>query len=71
MHAYARGYLRAARCSHAFYYDSAGSPGRLITTLIHVYFILYVPQDGHVIPGLIHKCYIAKSTGTDFVIWGR
>lgn len=27
-------------------------------------------QDGHVIPGLIHKCYTAKATGTDFVIWG-
>jgi len=27
-------------------------------------------EDGHVIPGLIHKCYIAKRDGTDFVIWG-
>lgn len=27
-------------------------------------------QDGHVIPGLIHKCYIAKQTGGDFSIWG-
>lgn len=27
-------------------------------------------QDGHVIPGLIHKCYLAKQAGTDFVIWG-
>jgi len=26
--------------------------------------------DGHVIPGLIHKCYLAKRDGTDFVIWG-
>ena len=26
--------------------------------------------DGHVIPGLIHKCYNAKKDGTDFVIWG-
>ena len=25
---------------------------------------------GHVIPGLIHKCYVAKRDGTDFVIWG-
>ena len=22
------------------------------------------------IPGLIHKCYTAQQTGTDFVIWG-
>ncbi|KAA0152176.1 hypothetical protein FNF29_04043 [Cafeteria roenbergensis] len=27
-------------------------------------------QDGHVIPGLIHKCYIAKRDGTPFTIWG-
>merc|ERR1712137_953198 len=27
-------------------------------------------EDGHVLPGLIHKCYIAKRDGTDFVIWG-
>ena len=27
-------------------------------------------EDGHVIPGLIHKCYMAKSTKTDFVVWG-
>lgn len=27
-------------------------------------------DDGHVIPGLIHKCYIAKRDGTDFTIWG-
>jgi len=27
-------------------------------------------QDGHVIPGLIHKAYKAKADGTDFPIWG-
>lgn len=27
-------------------------------------------DDGHVIPGLIHKCYVSKRDGTDFVIWG-
>lgn len=27
-------------------------------------------QDGHVIPGLVHKCYLAKKNGTDFTIWG-
>jgi len=37
---------------------------------------IYGPHDnfsiegGHVIPGLIHKCYLAKQNGTDFVIWG-
>ncbi|CAM9900180.1 unnamed protein product, partial [Heterosigma akashiwo] len=27
-------------------------------------------EGGHVIPGLIHKCYLAKQNGTDFTIWG-
>jgi len=27
-------------------------------------------QDGHVIPGLIHKSYLAKKNGEDFTIWG-
>jgi len=37
---------------------------------------IYGPNDnfnldsGHVIPSLIHKCYIAKENNTDFEIWG-
>lgn len=37
---------------------------------------IYGPHDnfsiknGHVIPGLIHKCFIAKRDGTPFTIWG-
>jgi len=27
-------------------------------------------QNGHVIPGLIHKCYLAKKNKTPFTIWG-
>jgi len=27
-------------------------------------------EDGHVVPGLINKCYQAKKNGTDFVVWG-
>mmetsp|Transcript_10493 Transcript_10493/g.31340 ORF Transcript_10493/g.31340 Transcript_10493/m.31340 type:complete len:317 (-) Transcript_10493:24-974(-) len=27
-------------------------------------------QGGHVIPGLIHKCYLAKQNGTPFTVWG-
>ena len=30
----------------------------------------YSIEDGHVIPGLIHKCYLAKQRGEDFPIWG-
>ena len=37
---------------------------------------LYGPNDnynlesGHVIPSLIHKCYLAKQNNEDFVVWG-
>jgi GDP-L-fucose synthase len=37
---------------------------------------IYGPNDnfnldsGHVIPSLIHKCYLAKKNNTDFEIWG-
>lgn len=27
-------------------------------------------KNGHVIPSLIHKCYLSKQNNTDFVIWG-
>ncbi|KAK1943423.1 GDP-L-fucose synthase [Phytophthora citrophthora] len=27
-------------------------------------------DDGHVVPGLIHKCYLAKRDSTPLVIWG-
>ena len=30
----------------------------------------YNLQNGHVIPSLIHKCYLAKQNNTDFVVWG-
>jgi GDP-L-fucose synthase len=30
----------------------------------------YNIEDGHVIPSLIHKCYLAKKTNTDFIVWG-
>ncbi|XP_055335374.1 GDP-L-fucose synthase-like [Paramacrobiotus metropolitanus] len=30
----------------------------------------YNLEDSHVIPGLIHKCYIAKRDGTPLTIWG-
>ena len=27
-------------------------------------------ENGHVIPSLIHKCYLAKKNNTDFKVWG-
>lgn len=40
----------------------------------HLLFVMLLVfhsiEDGHVIPGLIHKCYLAKKNGTDLTIWG-
>lgn len=30
----------------------------------------YALESGHVIPSLIHKCYLAKRDNTSFVVWG-
>jgi len=30
----------------------------------------YRLESGHVIPNLIHKCFLAKQNKTDFVVWG-
>lgn len=30
----------------------------------------YNVASGHVLPGLIHKCYLAKKNGTDFTVYG-
>jgi len=30
----------------------------------------YNLEDSHVIPGLMHKLYLAKKNGTDFTVWG-
>jgi GDP-L-fucose synthase len=30
----------------------------------------YSLDNGHVIPSLIHKCYLARENNTDFVVWG-
>ena len=27
-------------------------------------------ENGHVIPSLIHKCFLARENGTDFEVWG-
>ena len=27
-------------------------------------------ENGHVLPSLIHKCYLARENKTDFIIWG-
>jgi GDP-L-fucose synthase len=42
----------------------------LVPTNLFGFHDNYSIEDGHVIPALIHKCYIAKNTNTPFVILG-
>ena len=42
----------------------------IIPTNIYGKYDNFNIQNGHVIPGLIHKCYIAKRDGTPLTIWG-
>jgi len=42
----------------------------IIPTNIYVPHDNFSIQNGHVIPGLIHKCYNAKKNNTPFTIWG-
>lgn len=42
----------------------------VIPTNVYGPYDNYNIEDGHVIPGLIHKCFKAKAAGEDFAIWG-
>mmetsp|Transcript_2694 Transcript_2694/g.3677 ORF Transcript_2694/g.3677 Transcript_2694/m.3677 type:complete len:319 (-) Transcript_2694:199-1155(-) len=42
----------------------------VIPTNIFGEFDNFSIQNGHVIPGLIHKCYLAKQNNTSFTVWG-
>jgi GDP-L-fucose synthase len=42
----------------------------IIPTNIYGPYDNFSIQNGHVIPGLIHKCYLAKQNNTPFTIWG-
>jgi GDP-L-fucose synthase len=55
------------RCYHEEYGSNFTS---IIPTNVYGPHDNFSIQDGHVIPGLIHKCYLAKEKGEDFVIWG-
>ena len=55
------------RCYHEEYGCNFTS---IIPTNIYGPYDNFNIEDGHVIPGLIHKCYLAQQNNTDFVIWG-
>ena len=55
---------RAYSKQHGLYYKCA------IPTNIYGPHDNFNLDDSHVVPALIHKCYLAKKDGTDFVVWG-
>lgn len=48
--------------------------GRMFTSIVptNVFgpFDNFNIKDGHVLPGLMHKAYLAKASGEDLVVWG-
>ncbi|KAL9642849.1 hypothetical protein ABK040_015820 [Willaertia magna] len=54
--------------------NSGKKPSQLFTSVIPTN--LFGPHDnfnvenGHVLPGLMHKCYLAKKEGKDFIVYG-
>ena len=68
------GYAHAKRMvdvlNHAYFDEYGLLYTSIIPTNIYGPFDNFNIEDGHVIPGLIHKCYLAKKEQKDFVIWG-
>jgi GDP-L-fucose synthase len=67
-------YAHAKRMIDVMNHAYAAQHGRRYTSVIptnvygaHDNFSI---EDGHVIPGLIHKCHLAQAAGADFVVWG-
>ncbi len=69
-----QGYAMAKRMIDTMNYCYADQYGCTFTSVIptNIYgpYDNYHLEDGHVIPGLVHKCYTAKQFKQDFVIWG-
>ena len=42
----------------------------VIPTNIYGHYDSFDIEGGHVIPGLVHKCYLAKKNNEPFVVWG-
>ena len=73
-HASNEGYAYAKRMIDVMNRAYAAEYGMACTAIIPTN--IYGPhdnfnvEDGHVIPGLIHKCFLAQRDGGDFVVWG-
>ena len=43
----------------------------LVPTNLYGFYDNFNLEDSHVIPALIHKCYLAKSSGNKFIVAGN
>lgn len=68
------GYSMAKRmvdCMNVCYHGQYGSDfTSVIPTNVYGPHDNFNIEDGHVIPGLIHKCYLAKQKGEAMTLWG-
>ena len=73
-HASNEGYAYAKRMIDVMnrcYHDQHGCNfTSVIPTNIYGPYDNFSIENGHVIPGLIHKCYLAKQNNTPYSIWG-
>lgn len=62
---------RMVDCMNHCYHEEYGCQfTSIIPTNVYGPYDNFSIEDGHVIPGLIHKCYLAKQKGEDLTIWG-
>mmetsp|Transcript_67357 Transcript_67357/g.161498 ORF Transcript_67357/g.161498 Transcript_67357/m.161498 type:complete len:318 (+) Transcript_67357:94-1047(+) len=68
------GYSMAKRMvdtmNHCYHQEYGCQFTSIIPTNVYGPYDNFNIQDGHVIPGLIHKAYLAKQNNEDFTIWG-
>lgn len=68
------GYSMAKRMidvmNHAYHEQYGCNFTSVIPTNVYGPYDNFNLEDGHVLPGLIHKVYMAKQNGTPFTIWG-
>mmetsp|Transcript_62 Transcript_62/g.160 ORF Transcript_62/g.160 Transcript_62/m.160 type:complete len:320 (-) Transcript_62:236-1195(-) len=68
------GYSMAKRMvdtlNHCYHQEYGCNFTSIIPTNVYGPYDNFNIADGHVIPGLIHKAYLAKQRGEDFTIWG-
>ncbi|KAL0480463.1 GDP-L-fucose synthase [Acrasis kona] len=70
-YAYAKRMLdMTSRWFNQQYYEGEARFTSVIPTNLYGKYDNFNIQDGHVLPGLMHKIYLAQKNGTDYVVYG-